>query len=142
MIVVYEAARASPADLAKENAQLDLSLPKSSRYERSFVLSIVVSAKVRVVDYHVFKDVVNRYYAKHVGGDQRPVFFDIPSVYPELELVTRAYADIRHELDRLLDDQGLYRRMAAAGPERMGRSGILPVVVARVMSLLSELEGP
>lgn len=61
------------------------------------------------MDYHVFKDVVNRYYAKHVGGDRRPVFFDISAAYPELEEVTGAFPVIQAEVERLLDGTALPR---------------------------------
>ncbi len=29
------------------------------------------------MDYHIFKDWLNRYLAKHVGRDLRPTFFDV-----------------------------------------------------------------
>lgn len=55
------------------------------------------------MDYHGFKAMLNRYYARHVGGDARPVFFDIEQTFPALGAVTAAYPTIRAELDRLLD---------------------------------------
>lgn len=54
------------------------------------------------MDYHYFKDLLNRYYLRHVGGISRPVFFDIPSVYPELQHVTEAFPGIKSELEELL----------------------------------------
>jgi aspartate beta-hydroxylase len=54
------------------------------------------------VDYHVFKSVLNWYLARHVGGEQRPVFFDIPTTYPALAAVTQSYPVIHAEFERLL----------------------------------------
>lgn len=55
------------------------------------------------MDYHPFKARVNRYLASHVGGDARPTFHDIDRVNPALNELTRNYASIRAEFDRLLD---------------------------------------
>ena len=57
------------------------------------------------MDYHVFKSMLNRYYAKHTGGAERPVFFDVESTYPELGQVTRSYPQIRKEFENLLEQQ-------------------------------------
>jgi aspartate beta-hydroxylase/beta-hydroxylase len=83
-----------------------------------------------VVDYHLPKALLNRYLARHVGGDRRPTFFDVPTTAPGLEAVTRAYPAIRAELDRLLEDRvdlpGYHdvdpgqRAISAAGPGRWG----------------------
>jgi aspartate beta-hydroxylase len=59
-------------------------------------------ARTRTLDYHVVKSLVNRYFARHVGGDRRPVFHDIATTAPALGEVTRRYPAIRAELDRLL----------------------------------------
>lgn len=53
-------------------------------------------------DYHVFKSMANNYLSRHVGGKQRPTFFDIGETCPALDRVTEAYPVIRRELDRLL----------------------------------------
>lgn len=57
------------------------------------------------MDYHVFKSMLNRYYSRHVGGERRPVFFDIGSSFPNLQKVTEGYPKIREEFERLLDAQ-------------------------------------
>lgn len=54
------------------------------------------------MDYHVFKDAVNRYLSRYVGGDRRPVFHDISETCPALDRVTCHFADIREEWDALL----------------------------------------
>jgi len=59
------------------------------------------------VDYHVFKAMLNRYYARYAGGDQRPVFFDINATYPSLADVTRGFPVIRQEFDQLIE-RGAY----------------------------------
>jgi aspartyl/asparaginyl beta-hydroxylase (cupin superfamily) len=57
------------------------------------------------MDYHVFKAMLNRYYGRHVGGEKRPVFFDIDSYYPELGEVTRAFPAIQAEFEALMARQ-------------------------------------
>jgi aspartate beta-hydroxylase len=54
------------------------------------------------VDYHVFKSMANWFFARHVGGDRRPVFLDVARDYPALGEVTRGYPAIRAEFERLL----------------------------------------
>lgn len=54
------------------------------------------------MDYHPFKSMLNRYFARYVGGARRPVFFDIEATCPELTVITRSYATIREECDRVL----------------------------------------
>ena len=54
------------------------------------------------MDYHLLKAKVNGYLLKHVGGAQRPAFFDVASVCPALDEITQAYPVIREECDRLL----------------------------------------
>jgi aspartate beta-hydroxylase/beta-hydroxylase len=55
------------------------------------------------MDYHGIKSVLNRYLARHTGGERRPVFFDISSTYPELDIVTRSFPAIRAEFDALFE---------------------------------------
>src|SRR5919201_6011399 len=55
------------------------------------------------MDYHPFKAVLNRYFARHVGGEQRPIFFDIDTTFPALNALTRHYATIRRECELILD---------------------------------------
>ena len=54
------------------------------------------------VDYHIFKSLLNGFYARHIGGDHRPVFCDIDAVCPPLHAITRAYREIRAEFNALL----------------------------------------
>src|SRR5699024_9698593 len=59
----------------------------------------------RHIDYHTVKDAVNRYLSGPSGGDQRPVFWDIDAVCPELHQLQQAYPLIRAEVDALLAQQ-------------------------------------
>jgi aspartyl/asparaginyl beta-hydroxylase (cupin superfamily) len=59
-------------------------------------------ARTRLVDYHLPKALVNRYFSRHVGGVRRPVFHDVGATAPALDEVTRCYPAIRAELERLL----------------------------------------
>lgn len=54
------------------------------------------------MDYHKAKSAVNRYLLKYAGWDQRPVFFDIDDICPQLRELERAYPQIRAELDALM----------------------------------------
>lgn len=56
------------------------------------------------LDYHLPKAIINGCLSPYVGGKRRPVFFDIPSAYPALESVTKAYPAIRAEFERLLQE--------------------------------------
>ncbi len=62
------------------------------------------------MDYHIFKSLLNRLYSHYVGGDRRPVFFDVSSICPALDAVTESYPVIRRELDHLLDRRGVLPR--------------------------------
>ena len=55
------------------------------------------------MDYHGAKSAVNRFLLHYAGWDQRPVFFDIDAICPELHELERAYPKIRAELDALLE---------------------------------------
>ena len=52
--------------------------------------------------YHPVKALVNWYFARHVGGPRRPVFFEVASVNPGLCAVTDSYPVIREEFERLV----------------------------------------
>jgi aspartate beta-hydroxylase/beta-hydroxylase len=54
------------------------------------------------MDHHVFKSLLNRYLARHVGADRRPVFLNVETAYPALAAVTDAYPLIRAEFEWLL----------------------------------------
>ncbi len=47
----------------------------------------------------------NPFYVLFIGGEQRPVFFDIDRTLPELRRIERAYPDIREEFERVLPHQ-------------------------------------
>jgi aspartate beta-hydroxylase len=68
------------------------------------------------MDYHPLKAKVNNYLLKHVGGAQRPTFFDLASVCPALEHVTQAYPVIREECDRLLAQRSALPRYHEIDP--------------------------
>ena len=55
------------------------------------------------MDYHGIKTAVNRFLLRYAGWDERPVFFDIDAVRPELRELERAFPRIRAELDALLE---------------------------------------
>lgn len=55
------------------------------------------------MDYHIFKDWLNRYLAKHVGRDLRPTFFDVESTYPTLNTLTQNFALIKTEFMAAID---------------------------------------
>ncbi len=57
------------------------------------------------MDYHPFKAMVNRYFAKHVGGDKRPTYFDIDETYPALNELTRNFPAIVAECERVLSQK-------------------------------------
>lgn len=54
------------------------------------------------MDYHGFKNAINRFLLRYIGWDRRPVFHDIDAVCPRLRELERAYPQIRAELDALL----------------------------------------
>lgn len=49
------------------------------------------------MDYHVFKTMLNNYFSRHVGGNNRPSFFDIQQTYPSLNELTKNYSLIKNE---------------------------------------------
>lgn len=53
------------------------------------------------MDYHIFKSMLNNYYAKHIDVADRPVFFDVKSFCPELDLVTQNFNQIKKEFDQV-----------------------------------------
>jgi aspartate beta-hydroxylase len=57
------------------------------------------------MDYHAAKRAVNRFLLRYAGRDQRPVYFDIDAICPELRELERAYPRIRAELDVLQQQQ-------------------------------------
>ncbi len=59
------------------------------------------------LNYHIFKGLINGYLGLYTGGKKRPVFFDIPGTYPELNAITQNYATIRAECERVIQSQNL-----------------------------------
>lgn len=57
------------------------------------------------MDYHAPKRAVNNLLLHYAGNDQRPVFFDIDEVCPELRLLERAFPQIKAECEALLDER-------------------------------------
>ena len=57
------------------------------------------------MDYHVFKSMLNNYYSRHIGGDKRPVYFDINAAFPTLNQITQNSAKIKSEFDRVYQTQ-------------------------------------
>lgn len=49
------------------------------------------------INYRGMKTKLNRYFSKHVGGEQRPTFFDISKTYPALEKITAQFPVIQQE---------------------------------------------
>ncbi|KTC93786.1 MULTISPECIES: aspartyl/asparaginyl beta-hydroxylase domain-containing protein [Legionella] len=54
------------------------------------------------MDYHYFKDIINNLYARYVGYDQRPTFFDIEQTFPALTEVTQHFETIKKEFENVL----------------------------------------
>jgi aspartate beta-hydroxylase/beta-hydroxylase len=72
------------------------------------------------IDYHPFKNAVNRYLAKPSWGDARPVYWDIDATYPELRQLEQGYPRIRAEVEALLetqDDMPTYHEINAPSTE-------------------------
>jgi aspartate beta-hydroxylase len=66
------------------------------------------------MDYHIFKSLLNRYYARCVGGKERPVFFDIDATYPALNQITENYPKIKEEFKKIYQsklDMPLYHEI-------------------------------
>lgn len=53
------------------------------------------------MDYHVFKSMLNNYYARYIGGKKRLTFFDIEKTFPALNLITQNYAIIKEEFKKI-----------------------------------------
>jgi aspartate beta-hydroxylase/beta-hydroxylase len=56
-------------------------------------------------DYHAPKDAVNGLLLRYAGRDERPVFFDIDTICPQLRGLEQAYPQIRAEFDALVDER-------------------------------------
>jgi len=54
------------------------------------------------MDYHYFKDIINRFLAGYVGREQRPTFFDINQILPALNNITCNAAMIKKEFEHVL----------------------------------------
>lgn len=54
------------------------------------------------MDYHYFKNKLNRFFARYVGAEQRPTFFDINQSYPTLNAVTEQVQMIQQAFQQLL----------------------------------------
>lgn len=54
------------------------------------------------MDYHYFKDIVNRFYGRYLGHDQRPTFFDIEQTLPALNKITEQVSNIKAEFETVL----------------------------------------
>ena len=48
---------------------------------------------------------LNRMFRRHVGGAQRPPFFDVDATYPSLRVLDRNFPVIREELTAVLQDE-------------------------------------
>ena len=58
------------------------------------------------MDYHYFKEKLNRFYARYVGHDKRPTFFDMDATYHALHKITEHFPAIKHEFERVLQREG------------------------------------
>lgn len=54
----------------------------------------------------VLLDGANWFLDRNVGGDRRPVFFDVAQTYPPLQALDRNFATIRAEIQGLLAEKG------------------------------------
>lgn len=57
------------------------------------------------MDYHVFKSMLNKFYAKYVGKDKRPTFFDIKKISPALDQLKQHYSIIKKEFEQAYKSQ-------------------------------------
>jgi len=68
------------------------------------------------LDYHIFKGMVNSYLYLYTGGKARPAFFDIQATCPALDELTRAWPDIKAELEVALRERTQLRRYQDIDP--------------------------
>lgn len=54
------------------------------------------------MDYHIFKNAINRILGSSIGYKQRPTFFNIDQVNPALDLLTQNYPIIKQEFENAL----------------------------------------
>jgi aspartate beta-hydroxylase len=54
-----------------------------------------------MMDYHIYKDMINRYLHRY-AGDDRPVFFDISQTIPEFNTITNHFSEIQKEYQSLI----------------------------------------
>ena len=54
------------------------------------------------MDYHYFKDKLNNLYARYIGREQRPTFFDINQTSPTLNEITQHFSTIKQEFEHVL----------------------------------------
>lgn len=54
------------------------------------------------MDYHYFKDKLNRFYKRYVDYDRRPTFFDIKKISPALQEITAHFPVIKQEFEQVL----------------------------------------
>ncbi len=54
------------------------------------------------MDYHLLKDLLNRYFARYAGGEQRPTFFDVDTIAPALNDLSKNFLIIKKEFERIL----------------------------------------
>jgi aspartyl/asparaginyl beta-hydroxylase (cupin superfamily) len=68
------------------------------------------------LDYHIFKGAVNSYLSLYTGGKERPAYFDIAQTVPALDGLTRAYPDVKAELDNVLRERPRLKRYQDIDP--------------------------
>lgn len=54
------------------------------------------------MDYHYFKDKVNKFYGRYLGYENRPTYFDIQQTFPSLNSITQHVETIRAEFEGVL----------------------------------------
>lgn len=54
------------------------------------------------MDYHYFKDKLNRFYGRYIGNETRPTFFDIKSTCAALDNITQHFATIKKEFEQVI----------------------------------------
>lgn len=58
--------------------------------------------KVADMDYHYFKTKLNLFYSRFLGNTQRPTFYDIHTVCPQLNTITANFKIIKQEFEAVL----------------------------------------
>lgn len=77
------------------------------------------------MDYHYFKDKLNRFYYRYVG-EKRPTFFDIDETFPSLNEITQHFPIIKEEFEAVLANKHALPRYHDIDPGEVEISDTTP----------------